>query len=134
VIEAFVTDTHPLLWLRSGAHRKLSKRARAAFDAYHAGAAHLYVPATVVLETWFLAKNGTIELDSTLEQWWDQVASEQLHFEALTTEDIFDAASFAWAHGDVYDRLTVATARRLGLPLVTADGAISSWGGIEVCW
>jgi PIN domain nuclease of toxin-antitoxin system len=134
VIEAFVTDTHPLLWLRAGAARKLGRRARAAFDAYHSGGAHLFVPAAVVLETWFLSKNGTIVLDTTLERWWGHLASEQLHLEPLTAEDIFEAATLRWTHRDVYDRLIVATARRLDLPLVTADEAIMEWEGIDVIW
>jgi len=35
-----------------------------------------------------------------------------------------DAVNLAWDHADPSDRIIVATARRLGAPLVTADPAI----------
>jgi PIN domain nuclease of toxin-antitoxin system len=134
VNEAFVTDTHPLLWLRAGATRKLGRAARKVFAAYQEGSVDLYVPGAVVLETWFLAKNGTIQLSTTLDEWWGRILNDRLHLEPLTADDVFAAANLDWDHRDVHDRLIVATAQRLGLRLVTADEAIHAWGGIEVLW
>ncbi len=133
-IEAFVADTQALLWFAGNARRKLGKGALRAFDAYQAGEAVLYVPAPVVLETWFLARRGTIRLEGTLSQWWRRVSSSRLIFEAMTAEDIMAAADLNWAHRDVYDRLIVATAQRLGFPLVTKDAAIADWSGVRVLW
>jgi PIN domain nuclease of toxin-antitoxin system len=48
--------------------------------------------------------------------------------------DVFAAYELDWQHSDPYDRLIVATARRLELPLITGDQAITDWGGVEVCW
>ena len=129
----FVTDTHPIVWL-AAARRKLGRRAARAFAAYEAGEATLFVPAPVVLETWFLRKNGRIRERSSLGSWWTVIASPSLAFEPMTGEDVVEAERLDWAHDDVFDRLIVACARRLGLPLITADAAITKSELVEVIW
>lgn len=129
----FVTDTHPIVWL-AAQPRKLGRRAERAFAAYEAGAAVLYVPAPVVLETWFLAKNGRLRRPTTVREWWRAIASPSLVFEPMTAEDVLEAEQLAWRHDDVFDRLIVACALRLGLPLVTADEAITDSGLVDVVW
>ncbi len=131
--DAFVTDTHPVVWLAAD-RKKLGRRAARAFDAYEAGEATLYVPAPVVLETWFLRKNGRIRASTSLGSWWDSVASPSLLFEPMTGEDVVQAERLHWEHVDVFDRLIVACALRLGLPLVTADAAITDSTLVEVVW
>ena len=46
--------------------------------------------------------------------------------------------AFLTAHRDLFDRLIVACARRVDLPLLTRDSAITAWaeetGGVEVAW
>ncbi len=94
----------------------------------------LYVPAPVVAETWFNAKRGVIRLETTLARWWQRIMNPQLCFEPLFAEDVFTAAELNWRHQDVQDRLIVATAMRLDVPLITADAEITDWGGIPVLW
>ncbi|MFZ5469030.1 MAG: hypothetical protein ACOZIN_06270 [Myxococcota bacterium] len=45
-----------------------------------------------------------------------------------------DRLALAWNHGDVYDRLVVACARRLGVPLTTADAEITDSKLVKVIW
>ncbi|MBI3186028.1 MAG: PIN domain-containing protein [Myxococcales bacterium] len=134
MVDAFVTDTHPLIWYAAGATRKLGRKARGAFEAYEAGGADLFVPAPVVLETWFLARKGVIEVDGRLERWWASIANARLFFLAVTAAQVFRAQELVWDHPDAMDRLIVAAALDQGLPLVTADVAIARWGGAEVLW
>ena len=129
----YVTDTHPLVWLAAG-QRKLGRKAARAFRAYAEGEATLFVPAPVVLETWFLRKNGRIRERHSLGSWWSAIASPSLVFEPMTAEDVIEADRLAWGHGDVYDRLIVACARRLGAPLITADAEIAGSGLVDVIW
>jgi PIN domain nuclease of toxin-antitoxin system len=133
-VEAFVTDTHPLVWFAAGKKRKLGAQARSAFEAVQEGRAHLYVPTPVVVETWFLARAQLIVLETSLERWWRRLFGPTLHFAPMDEETIFRATSLNWAHPDVYDRLIVSTALGLGLPLATADRAVSDWGGVEILW
>jgi PIN domain nuclease of toxin-antitoxin system len=96
------------------------------------------VPAPVVFETWLLALNGTIELQTTLAAWWEGLGAAGLHHLDLSRDDILHAAALDWAHHDPFDRLIVATARRMDLPLLTKDRAIVDWaeetGGVEIAW
>ena len=86
------------------------------------------------METWFLSQAGVIELETTLGRWWNRMSNPRLHLVDLSASDVFVAASLGWSHRDPYDRMIVATALKLGLPLVTADDAITDWGGVELLW
>ena len=130
---SFVTDTHPIVWLAAD-RRKLGRAAARAFAAYEEGQATLFVPAPVVLETWFLRKNGRIRERTSVGSWWAAIASPALAFEPMTAEDVVEAERLAWRHDDVYDRLIVACAVRLGLPLITADSAITDSKLVDVVW
>ena len=132
--ELFVTDTHPLLWFAANQRRKLGSKARVAFDAYESGEASIYVPAPVIIECWMLARNGTLMLEGSLDKWWRSVQAPGLLPVELTPEDVIRAADLAWDHDDVFDRLIVATTQRLDVPLITKDGSITTWGGVEVRW
>ncbi|MCI0672329.1 MAG: PIN domain-containing protein [Myxococcaceae bacterium] len=138
MVEGYVVDTHPLLFYAGNDLKRLSKRARAAFEAAESGEGFLYVPAPVVLETWLLALNGTIRLQTTLAAWWEDLAASGFHPLDMTRDDILDAAALRWSHRDIFDRLIVATAQRMDLPLLTKDHAITEWAGvsgaIEVVW
>lgn len=136
--EGYVVDTHALLFYASDRTRKLGPRARRAFAAFERGDAFLMVPAPVVLETWMLWQGGRLQVPTTLAAWWRAVQREELVHTPLTHEDILEAAGLEWSHRDPYDRLIVACARRLDLPLLTRDAEITAWaeatGGAEVVW
>jgi PIN domain nuclease of toxin-antitoxin system len=132
--ELLVTDTHPLVWFATGQQRKLSRRARAVFDAFERGDCTLLVPSPVLMELWFLSLNGTIAASPSLRAWWRAVASDELVELSLEHADILLAAELDWKHRDPHDRLIVATALRMGCPLLTADNAIADWGGVDVYW
>src|SRR4051812_7621169 len=117
--DLFVVDTHPLLFYAGDQLRKLGRKARQVFDHFEQGRATLFVPAPVVLETWLLARNGTIELETSLQSWWRRVSRPGLVQIDLSAEDIFAAERLDWRHRDFFDRLVVATARRLDCALVT---------------
>lgn len=130
----FVLDTHPLVWHAAGDDKKLGARARKIFREYENGNCALYVPAPVVIETWFLAMNGTIRVDGTIAGWWQRIAGPMLLHVDLSHEDVMEAARLDWDHRDVFDRLIVATARRLECPLLTKDSVISAFPGVETVW
>ena len=63
------------------------------------------------------------------------LASDSVHLQPVTIE-IVDAyvGIDRGALGDRWDRLIVATAQALGLPLVTRDGQIRTAGLVETIW
>lgn len=47
-----------------------------------------------------------------------------MHFDSIPLSDLRDP----------FDRFVLTTAAQLGVPLVTADRAISQTGGVEIIW
>lgn len=129
-----VVDTHALVWYAGRQTRRLGKGARRAFAEFEAGAETLLVPSPVVLETWFLHKNGTIRVPTTFRAWWTLLGRSGLAHIDLAAEDVLVAAELPWAHVDPFDRLIVAIALRMGCPVLTADGAIADFAGVETVW
>ncbi len=132
--DIFLTDTHPLVFWAADRPGKLGRRARSAFERAEKGQATIYVPAIVSLEIWLLVRKGVVRLDTGLRQWWASVASDHFVMVDSSHEDVLEAFELNWAHDDFFDRLIVQSARRLGVPLLTADDAITEWGGVEVVW
>ena len=131
---SFVTDTHPLVFHAADAPQRLGTKARKVFDAFEAGEVTLYVPAPVVLETWMLARGGKVRIKTSFAAWWRDLETAGLIHEQLTFAEVIAASELDWSHRDLFDRLIVATARRLKLPLITGDDAITEWGGVQVSW
>jgi PIN domain nuclease of toxin-antitoxin system len=132
--DLFVVDTHALVHFANDDLSKLGSKARKIFEKYEAGDVGLFVPTPVMIETWYLALAGDIEIPVTFNRWWRELESRNLFVEPLLASDVLSAASLAWTHDDPFDRLIVATALRLGAPLITRDRAIAAWGGLETLW
>jgi PIN domain nuclease of toxin-antitoxin system len=136
--EGYVLDTNALLFYAGNQLQKLGPMAKRAFSAFEQGRGYLVVPAPVVLETWLLAQGGKLRFPTTLDAWWSDIECPELVHDAMSEGDVREAARLDWEHRDHFDRLIVAAARRLNLPLLTRDRAITDWaqdtGGIEVAW
>jgi len=55
----------------------------------------------------------------------------------VTTDIAWAAAAFSWPHRDPCDRQILAAAAPLGVPLVTADKAITAFApgvGVKIVW
>jgi PIN domain nuclease of toxin-antitoxin system len=133
-MDAFVCDTHALVFFASGVDRKLGRRSKRIFEGFEDGRVTLYVPAPVVLETSFLVRSGAVRVPTTLRNWWRLLERPTLVHVDMSHDDVITAAELDWQHEDPYDRLIVSIALRLGAPLVTKDQAIHDWGGIDVVW
>lgn len=88
----------------------------------------------MAIEVWLLERNGTLDAGGSLERWWRGLARPELVHVELTLDDVLSAARLPWRHEDLFDRLVVAQAARLGCPLLTRDAAITEWGGVAVVW
>lgn len=131
-----VTDTHPLVWYLSKQDKKLPKRVLAAFlSAEEGSGTHIWVPAAVAWEFSQLSrKTDRIKLTVPFEE----LIRENFHFKNLTIAElqpddqiIANGLSF---NRDPFDALIVATALRLELPLITADGEITDSKTCEIFW
>jgi PIN domain nuclease of toxin-antitoxin system len=131
---ALVTDTHPLLHFALGNDKRLSRKARKAFQQFEQGALTLYIPAPVVFESWLLWLGGKIEVPTTLNAWWKSLDGPGLVHVELNHDDVLAASELDWDHRDVFDRLIVVMAQRIGVPLLSADEKIREFADVETVW
>lgn len=131
-----VTDTHPLVWYLANRESKLPKHVLATFKSAQEGeGAYIWVPAVVAGElSELMKKTDRIKLEGS----FDELINENFYFKNLAITDL-EANDLVISHSlnfnrDPFDRLIVATAIRLGLPLVTADGDITKAKPCEVFW
>ncbi len=118
-----VLDTHALIWAHKGI--RISKKVERRIVA--AGAKHeLFVSAITPWEIALGVHRGRIRIAGSVLE-WIQDALDALSASVASLEPAIavDAVNLpAWAHADPSDRIIVATARRLGGALVTADDTI----------
>jgi PIN domain nuclease of toxin-antitoxin system len=121
-------DTHVLVWLALG-DKTLGKKTRALLDTALHASESLSVSAISYWEIGMLTDKGRLNLDSVLTR----RASIQMGISEVVVDGTIaiQASVLAAFHGDPADRLIVASALALGVPLVTADRAILKWNHIR---
>jgi len=131
----YVTDTHALIW-HLQASRKLSRKARTLFHQADAGQLTIIIPSIVLIELIYLAEKGRI--DSILV---DQVfalltpSTQNYVVIPLGTQIAQTLRSIARSQvPEMPDRIIAATAKQLGLSLISRDVAIRAAGGLIVVW
>jgi PIN domain nuclease of toxin-antitoxin system len=131
-----VLDTHVLVWWVSGAAEKLSKPAAAALDQALGKEASVFVSAISAWEMAVLIQKGRLVLSMDVEEWLSHAASlPELRFLPVDRHTAVQSVRLPGAfHSDPADRIIVATARRLNLPLVTADEKMRSYPHVRSIW
>ncbi|MGK6312589.1 type II toxin-antitoxin system VapC family toxin [Neorhizobium sp. DT-125] len=119
-------DTHVLVWITSR-NPKLGSRARDMLDTGDAG--EVFVSAITPWEIALLDKKGRLPLGMEVSRWLDEVLGHPriklIPLEpAIAVESVRLPGDF---HNDPADRIIVATARHLSVPLFTADEAILAY-------
>jgi len=115
---ALVLDTHVWIWTAAGDQRAGTLKE-------YAG--RLLLPAIGVWETAMLAAKGRLKLLPDLETWVARNLESPVEMEPLSAEISVRSSRLDDFHGDPADRLIVATALVLQMPLVTADRQIHDW-------
>jgi PIN domain nuclease of toxin-antitoxin system len=133
VVDAAVTDTHPLVFHAAGS-RRLGRRAASMFDAAERRQALIYVPAAVIWECALLSWVGRVDLRRSAAQFFADLFSNPAYQPLeLTPEQIYQADA-ARPNRDPFDALICAAARHLALPLLTRDSDIEKSGLVRVLW
>ncbi len=117
-LQAVVLDTHAWVWIcagdrRAGALEKFSGRA--------------VVSAISVWEVAMLAQKGRLILKPDVDRWVKNNLEAPVELEPIHPAICIASCRLPDFHGDPADRLIVATALVLGLPLVSADAVIKTW-------
>ena len=135
-------DTHVLIWWANGDRLPLSATALAAIDAaiesagQPGGTPGLLVSAISCWEVAMLAHRGRLALSLDVERWLALLASHPaVRLLALDVAVAVAATRLPEPfHADPADRFLVAQARELGIPLLSADSKIRSYGHVRSLW
>ena len=135
-------DTHVLIWWANGDRQRLSATAVAAIDAaiesagQPGGSPGLLVSAISCWEVAMLVNRGRLALSLDVERWLALLASHPaVRLLALDPTVAVAATRLPEPfHADPADRLLVAQARELGIPLLSADSKIRSYGPVRSLW
>ena len=129
---ALLLDTCALIWLANG--DPLARMATEAID-YAGRAEGVFVSPISGWEIGLLSKprarrNAALQFLPDPKTWFAKVLAGPGILEARLTSEIAIDASFlpGELHGDPGDRLIIATARHLGVPVVTRDRRMIDYG------
>jgi len=86
-----------------------------------------------LLEIAMLAKKGRIRLSVSVREYLHEIQRNYPPL-VITSEIAAAAMDLELPHGDPFDRIIVASARRHELPLLTRDRNISASGLVRVVW
>ncbi|MGO8733807.1 MAG: type II toxin-antitoxin system VapC family toxin [Terriglobia bacterium] len=112
-------DTHVWIWSQV-APEKLSAKARVAMENE---ANEVWLSAVSVWELLLLVEKRRMALGGDVVEWIRKAAAP-LKEAPLTAEIVLETARFRLPHPDPADHFLVATARYLGLTLVTSDARL----------
>lgn len=121
-MNSFVTDTQALVKFMLG-KKVINIRSHKAYQSADKGESTIIIPAIVLMEMLYLFEKNRI--DVSLLQTEELLKSQNYQFEPLSF-DILKTASEIDDIPELHDRLIAATARYLGLPIITNDPVIKS--------
>jgi PIN domain nuclease of toxin-antitoxin system len=127
-----VVDTHALLWwaldpdhLSGEAQKQLSDMER---DGGFASAISIWELAIKV-------KRKKLELPLSVDEFKARVERGGVVQLVPVDADLWlRSVALPWSHSDPADRVIVATALALGLPLLTKDSAMHAYEGVKAVW
>jgi PIN domain nuclease of toxin-antitoxin system len=126
-LKAALLDTHVWVWSVAA-----DRRARALRE--FRGVA--FVSAISVWEVAMLASKGRLRLKPSVDVWVRENLRPPVELEPVNPEISLLSARLENFHGDLADRIIVATAIVCGIPLFTSDERIVKWSqstrGVEV--
>ena len=127
-----VLDTHALLWWAVDPG-KLSRLARAKLAQVDDKGA--FVSSISVWELGIKIKRGQLELGIGLREFVTRLErSSPIEIVPVDSAIWLASLDLDWDHRDPADRVIVATALSKGVPLLTKDLVVRSWGGVECVW
>lgn len=122
-------DTHIWLWSVLEPRRLSSRVAKALTSPDN----RLWLSPISVWELQLLQRKGRIEMEEEVGSWLRQTLEMlSLNEAPLTIEAVMQAPTLHLSHSDPADHFLVATAKALGLTLVTADERLLRCGDIPV--
>ena len=129
----YACDTHAFVrWATRG--RTLGRAAARIFREAERRRAQIHLSSISLFEIALLIERGRLRPALDWNGWMAALRSKPgLVVEPFTADDAIAARALAIL-ADPFDRMIVATAIRLGVPLITADGDIGDADVVRVVW
>ena len=130
-----VLDTHILIWWATGDVAKLSSNALAAIDQ-EMQAGEIIISSICAWEVAMLISKERIVISMDLDEWLSTIEQiDAVKFYAVDNDIAIKSANLPGEfHKDPADRMIVATARKLGSSLITADEKIINYPHVKTIW
>jgi len=127
-------DIHVLICWINGDLARLSPQARKALDS--AGPGDLALSSISVWKIAMLVEYGRLALTIHIRQWIARIRQvAAIKFIPVDNDVAIESITLpVQFHKDPADRIIVATARHLGIPILTADEKILTYGHVGVIW
>ncbi len=129
-----VLDTHALVWWANG-EDALSKKAKTAIERELDGG-QIIVSAISAWEIAMLVERERLVLSMDVASWLTTVSAiDAVRFVPIDVEIGLKSVDLPGEfHKDPADRMIVATARKLAVPLVTRDEKIRAYKHVKTIW
>ncbi len=125
-----VLDTHAWVWWM-GRDARVPAPARRALEQEET----FYISAMSVMELSCLVRRDRVRLAMPYSAWLPAALDARVVTVIPMDSDVARrAGELPWDHGDPADRVVVATAAHLNVPLVTADARIRRSGLVPTVW
>jgi PIN domain nuclease of toxin-antitoxin system len=133
-MSGLVTDTHALIWYLEDSPN-LSYAANQAFKRCEHGEIVIYIPTICLVEIVYLQEKGRISAQMKTQLDTALIANNTGLILANLTGEVVTALATIPRDSvpDMPDRIIAATAKHLGLPLISRDSKITA-SGINVIW
>ena len=128
-------DTHVLIWWLSD-KGQLPTKIRRLIDRESRQLASLYVSSISIWEISMLVSRGRLALRVNLDDWIAQVEKvPAIEFIPIDNRIALLATQLPEPiHKDPADRMIIATAKEMAIPLVSADVKIRTYQHVETIW
>jgi PIN domain nuclease of toxin-antitoxin system len=131
----YVADAHAIVW-HLFARERLGKAAEAVLDDADAGQAKIFIPAVALAEMIMVVEKQRLQ-GATMPLLEIEVGlmqqSANYEFLPLLPDLVIVSRTLTAIH-EIFDRLIVAEALRLNLPLITRDSVIRSSKLVNTIW
>ena len=130
ITDAFVVDTHPLVWYLLDDTQRLSRAANEIFKDAEEGLVDVIIPAIVVAEAIYVGEK--YRLPVSFERLVELIRAEPKFIVRPFDLPVLETMARIGARMEMHDRVIAATASLYGLAVLTKDRAFE--GVVETVW
>ncbi|MBV8087692.1 MAG: type II toxin-antitoxin system VapC family toxin [Chloroflexi bacterium] len=121
----FLLDTQVFLWWLQAPERIASEAREAISEAVN----EVLVSVVVVWEIGIKARTGKLQVPPNLAEWVPvELARHQFRVQPVELSHVLTLEDLPLHHRDPFDRLLIAQAQSLGVPIATADRQFAAYG------